>query len=212
VNTGAVKRVRQVAHPAGMSARSWPATARKAAAGFNLIELMVATTIAAILMAIAVPSYRYVTNSSRVSGEINELLGDMMLARAEAIRNGEPVTVCPSTNGTSCSALGSWAGGWIVFTDFNANGSVDTDAADNDTVLRYQQAFTGSDTVTTVNATNNWVTFNRDGFAIGLNTTDASHLTFELHSTPVIAQWTRCLEITLVGQMTTEHSGIGLCT
>jgi type IV fimbrial biogenesis protein FimT len=192
-----------------MSARPWPATACKAAAGFNLVELMVVTTIAAILMGIAIPSYRYVTNSSRVSSEINELLGDMMLARAEAIRNGEPVSVCPSTNGTSCNAT-NWATGWIVFTDFNANGTVDTDAADNDTVLRYQSAFNGTDTVTTVNAAHNYVTFNRDGFAINMNTVDASQLTFELHTAPVaISQWTRCLQISLAGQMATHVYGQG---
>ena len=95
---------------------------------------------------------------------------------------------------------------------FNANGIVDTDAADNDTVLRYQAQFNGTDTITTVNATNNYVTFNRDGFAIQLNTTAANHLTFLLHTTPTITQWTRCLEVTLAGQMTTERSGTGLCT
>jgi type IV fimbrial biogenesis protein FimT len=174
------------------------------AAGFNLVELMMVTTVAAILMAVAVPSYRYVTNSSRVSSEINNLLGDMMLARAEAIRWGEPVTVCPSTTGTTCNST-NWATGWIVFTDFNANGTVDTDAADNDTVLRYQAAFSGTDTLTQINATSTYVTFNRDGFAINLNTTDANHLTFQLHTAPVNNQWTRCLEMTLVGQMSTER-------
>jgi type IV fimbrial biogenesis protein FimT len=182
------------------------------AAGFNLVELLVVTTLASILMAIAVPSYRYVTNSSRVASEVNNLLGDMMLARAEAIRQGQTVTVCPSTNGTTCSTVTDWSNGWIVFTDFNANGAVDTDAADNDTVLRYQKQFGGTDTFTTTNATNDWVSFNRDGFAIGLNTNVNSHLIFLLHTTPTNTQWTRCLEITLAGQMTTEHSGTGECS
>jgi type IV fimbrial biogenesis protein FimT len=184
----------------------------RSAAGFNLVELLVATTLAAILMGIAVPSYRYVTNSSRVSSEINNLLGDLTLARAEAIRQGQPVTVCPTQNGTACSTnITDWSNGWIVFTDFNANGAVDTDAADNDTVVRYQQKFGGTDTFTTANATNNWVTFNRDGFAIGLNGNDSQQLIFTLQTTPPNNQWKRCLQITRVGQMTTEHSGTGEC-
>jgi type IV fimbrial biogenesis protein FimT len=197
---------------AGKAARAARSRAAfRSSAGFNLVELLVVTTVAAILMAIAVPSYRYVTNSTRVSNEVNELLGDMTLARAEAIRQGQPVTVCPSTTGTSCSSVTDWSNGWIVFTDFNANGTVDTDAADNDTVLRYQQKFGGTDTFTTTNSTNDWVTFNRDGFAIGLNTNVSSQLLFRLQTTPVNTQWTRCLQITLAGQMTTEHVGTGEC-
>jgi len=185
-------------------------TAFRGAAGFNMVELLVVTTLASILMAIAVPSYRYVTNSSRVSSEINNLLGDMMLARAEAIRQGLAVTICPSTDGATCNTP-NWSKGWIVFTDFNANGAVDTDAANNDTVLRYQQKLSGTDTFTTTNATNNWVTFNRDGFAQGLNGSDTTQLLFELQTTPANTQWERCLQITRGGQMTTEHSGILEC-
>lgn len=187
-------------------------TARRGAAGFNMVELLVVTTLASILMAIAVPSYRYVTNSSRVSSEINNLLGDMMLARAEAIRQGLPVTICPSTDGATCGALTlDWSKGWIVFTDFNANGTVDTDAANNDTVLRYQRQFSGTDTVTTTNATNNYVTFNRDGFAFGLNSNDTTQLLFTLQTTPTNTQWERCLQITRGGQMSTEHNGTLEC-
>jgi type IV fimbrial biogenesis protein FimT len=182
------------------------------AAGFNLVELLVVTTIAAILFGIGIPSYKYVTTSSRVSTEVNELLGDMQLARAEAIKEGQTVTVCPANaNGTGCSGTTNWAGGWIVFSDFNADGAVETGPPNNDMVIRYQAAFGGTDTFGTQNELNNWVSFNRDGFATNLNQTDADHLLFTLQTTPVVAQWTRCLEVTMAGQMTTEHSGTGLC-
>lgn len=185
----------------------------RGAAGFNLVELLVVITIAAILMGIGVPSYRYVTNSNRVSSEVNALLGDMMIARSEAIKEGQTVSVCPSNNGTSCDANATdWSEGWIVFTDFNGNGSVDAGAPNNDTVMRYQQKFGNSDTLTTINAVNNWVSFNRDGFAIGLPTNVNQHLVYRLHTTPVNDQWTRCLELTLAGMMTTEHKGTGGCT
>jgi type IV fimbrial biogenesis protein FimT len=186
-------------------------TGHRGAAGFNMVELLVVTTLASILMAIAIPSYRYVTNSSRVSSEVNNLLGDMMLARGEAIKQGLPVTICPTINGTACNNVNDWSKGWMVFTDFNANGTVDTDAADNDTVLRYQPQFNSTDTFTTSNATNNWVTFNRDGFATGLNGNDNTQLLFILNTNPAINQWERCLQITRGGQMTTEHSGILEC-
>ena len=60
--------------------------------GFSLTELVMVMAIVAILLAIGVPSYRYIGNSYRMSSEVNGLLGDLMLARAEAIKDsGMPV-------------------------------------------------------------------------------------------------------------------------
>ena len=48
--------------------------------------MMVVILIASILLAVGVPSYRYVTNSNRLSAEVNALLGDLQFARSEAIK------------------------------------------------------------------------------------------------------------------------------
>jgi type IV fimbrial biogenesis protein FimT len=180
--------------------------------GFNLVELLVTITIASILMGIGVPSYRYVTNSNRVASEVNALLGDMMIARSEAIKEGQTVTVCPSNDGATCDANATdWSEGWIVFTDFNSNGTVDTDTANNDSIVRYQRGFGSGDSFVMKNGTNKWVSFNRDGFALALTNSGTTHLLHTLHTNPVNDQWTRCLEITLAGMMTTEHKGTGIC-
>jgi type IV fimbrial biogenesis protein FimT len=63
-------------------------------AGFTLTELMAVAAIVAILLGIGVPSYKYITNSSRMSSEVNNLLGDLMYARGEALKEGQYVTVC----------------------------------------------------------------------------------------------------------------------
>src|SRR5437868_13985388 len=55
----------------------------KLRSGFTLTELMAVIAIAAILMAIGVPSYRYVGASYRMSSEVNGLLGDLQFARSE---------------------------------------------------------------------------------------------------------------------------------
>ena len=94
----------------------------KVSGGFSLVELMVVITIVAVLLALGVPSYRYVTNSNRVSSEVNALLGDLQFARSEAIKEGATVTVCPTANfdfaaAPICNAgAGSteWDKGWIV--------------------------------------------------------------------------------------------------
>ena len=62
--------------------------------GFTLTELMVVVAIVAILLGIGVPSYRYISNSYRMSAEVNGLLGDLQYARSEAIKEGQTVTTC----------------------------------------------------------------------------------------------------------------------
>jgi len=177
---------------------------RHSEAGFNLVELLVVISIASILMGLGVSSYRYITNSSRVSGEINSLLGDMQVARSEAIKRGQTITICPSTDGATCALAGSWNGGWIVFTDWSGNGAVDAGAPDNDQVLRIQPPWTSTDAITTNNAGIGSVSFNRNGLALNM---PAGDFVLTLNTSPVNATWQRCLDITTTGGMQTEHKG-----
>lgn len=171
----------------------------KRQSGFTVTELMVVVAIVAILLSIGVPSFRYITNSYRMSAEVNGLLGDLMYARAEALREGQTVTVCISNNGTACTGGANWASGWIVFSDPNGNKIVDA----GETVLRTQAAFTGR-VPDTFNASGGLgaITYNREGFA----TTAAGfpNTTITLHDQTSNAVWTRCLWITPVGTLSVE--------
>lgn len=177
--------------------------------GFSVTELMVVVAIVAILLSIGAPSFRYITNSYRMSAEANGLLGDLMYARAEALREGQTVTVCVSNNGTDCTGGGNWANGWIVFSDPNTNQIVDA----NETVLRRQAGFPGA-TPDSFNSSPNVtaITYNREGFS----TTSAGFTgtTLKLHDPTSNATWTRCLWITAVGTMTvqTHSSDPGTCS
>jgi type IV fimbrial biogenesis protein FimT len=178
----------------------------KASAGVTLIELLTVITIVAILAALGAPSYRYVTDSNRISGEVNGLLGDMQYARSEAIKEGQTVTVCSSANPTAvaatCSGSNSWQSGWIVFSDPNGNATVDA----NEPILRVQRPFALGDTFASTPGTSA-VTFNREGFALGI----VNNVTVTLHAVVPSTGSTRCLQITIVGQLTTQTSGQGAC-
>jgi len=84
--------------------------------GFTLIELIVALTIAAILMAIAAPGLQKFVSSNRLTSQVNDLLADINLARSEAIKRAETTGVCvTAAGGSACVAAGNWANGWLVY-------------------------------------------------------------------------------------------------
>src|ERR1700760_1109011 len=80
------------------------------ASGFTLLEVLMTIAVAAILMGIAIPSFRYITNANRIASELNGLLGDLQFARSEAIKEGRTVTVCQSGDGATCTNSTSWQG------------------------------------------------------------------------------------------------------
>jgi type IV fimbrial biogenesis protein FimT len=163
--------------------------------GVTLVELMMTLSLVGILMAIGVPSYKYVTNANRLSAEVNGLLGDMQFARAEAIKEGQTVVICSSTDRATCSGNTSWKTGWIVFSDVNNNKSVDA----GDTIWRVQNGFNSNDTFVADNNTAA-VSFNREGFAPGANA-----VTITLKDSTANQKWTRCLKINIVGMLTTTR-------
>jgi type IV fimbrial biogenesis protein FimT len=176
--------------------------------GVTLIELVVVIAIVGILFGIGSPSYRYITNSNRMSSEVNALLGDMQYTRSEAVREGRRVVICISSNGTSCAGgmTNTWQSGWIVFSDVNSDGAV----SGTEPVLRVQTAFSGTDVFKDSAGTLTQVSFNREGFAIGLP--NAVSLLVLRDSTANQA-WTRCLSITLVGMLATQtHVANAGCT
>jgi type IV fimbrial biogenesis protein FimT len=170
---------------------------------------MVVISIVATLMVIGIPSYKYVSASNRVSSEVNGLLGDLQFARAEAIKEGQTVTVCASSDGATCSAGATdWKIGWIIFSDVNSDQTVE---AATDTVLRMQKTLPSGDTFKpspSVSA----VSFNRDGFASGLAVGASGSNSFSLHDPTGAQGYTRCLLITIVGAMTTSPYLAGTCT
>jgi type IV fimbrial biogenesis protein FimT len=93
-----------------------------------LVELMVTLAVAAILATIAVPSLQRVMATRAAASQADELAETLRTARSEALRRGSVVAVCASStaNEASPSCGTQWLEGWVVFTDFNNDGVIDT--------------------------------------------------------------------------------------
>ena len=92
--------------------------------GFTLIELMVVVALAAILAALAAPSFKSFVSGQRVKAAASDFAMAAILARSEAIKRNADVTITPVTSGAT-----GWKDGWTV--------------AVGATHLRQQQAYTG---------------------------------------------------------------------
>lgn len=74
--------------------------------GFTTIELLVAITIASILLGVGIPSYQNFIATQRVKTAVSDLNYTLMYARSEAIKRNAEVVVAPTGN--------CWQDGWTV--------------------------------------------------------------------------------------------------
>ncbi len=74
--------------------------------GFTLIELMITIAVAAILLVVAVPSFSGLLNSNNLITETNNLAANIGLARAEAVKRNETISIAAKTGG--------WANGYEI--------------------------------------------------------------------------------------------------
>jgi len=79
--------------------------ARKAR-GFTLVDLVVALTIAAVLLSFAAPSFSSFIASQRASTAASDLYVALSAARSEATKRNTNVTLAPGAGG--------WKNGWVI--------------------------------------------------------------------------------------------------
>ena len=107
--------------------------------GFTLIEAVVVMTVAAILLAIAIPAWSH----ARAAANAGAVRADLAASLLDAIRHssiaGTEVVICPALSSGFCSGSTNWDSGWIVFADINGSRMPDA----NETRLAGSDALPG---------------------------------------------------------------------
>lgn len=126
--------------------------------GFTLIELMVTIAVAAILLSLALPSFRNMIVTSRLNSVSAELTDAIGFARFEAIKRNRTIVFCRVANetATNCATGANWSH-WVVGLRTGAN-SVEV-------VRRGEVNTYGGSLRVTSQMTNSRVVFNGDGLA-----------------------------------------------
>lgn len=95
--------------------------ARPCPRGFTLVEMLVVIAVAAILAAIAIPSFQNSILANRGNTAGNQFVATLTMARAEAVKQGTYVEICPvasvTANGTcptGAPTATDWSSGWYI--------------------------------------------------------------------------------------------------
>lgn len=170
--------------------------------GFTLIEVLVTMVIMVILLLVAVPSFKSALQIQTTASEINNLLNDLQFVRSEAIKEGQYVSICVSSTGTSCT-VSTWDSGWIIYSNPSYTTSPNY-VAGTSTLLRSQAKLTSGDIIS-ASAGTAVITYNQDGFAMNISNTLGQLLTVRTSS--INASATRCIWIDVLGRQYLQLPG-----
>lgn len=120
----------------------------RSAGGFTLIELIVTVVMASVLIAIAVPNFSSLIKNNRLAVSANDLLAALQLARSEAVKRKEVMTLCASSESVSsddpgCTASTDWTDGWILFVDADDDGLRTTGAGSPELLIEVGEGTAG---------------------------------------------------------------------
>lgn len=129
--------------------------------GFTLIEALMTVALLAVLVTLAAPGLNELVRNNRMAAQTNDIMSLFAFARAEAMRRGARITVCPSGNGGSCSGGSDWSVGLIVFVDADRDGMVGV----GEEVLRAMPALSGGNTLSPSGGALAFIQFRGSGVA-----------------------------------------------
>lgn len=174
--------------------------------GFTLVELIIALTIAGILIALAAPAIRTFILDQRLTTQANDFIADLNIARSEAIHRGVNVVICKqggTDSSPSCSTSATWASGRVVFADSDSDGVLDS----NETVLRVRQSLEGGNSLNAIAGTNSIVFTNAGLTNLSSGTEIAMRLCDSRGASKAVTVW-----VNFTGRARIDRTTVASCT
>lgn len=173
--------------------------------GMTLVELLTVVAITAIMAAFAMPRLAPLVLANRLDALMAEAGDDIEFALSEAMRRGQPVTLCPTRGARGdCARLRDWQAGWIVFVDVNGNGVRDA----GETVVRQRSAF-GTGVAVTPQPRMAALMIDGEGVFVGL----PRHARMVFTLTASGSQTRRCIGLrNLTAEYVLQRPGQGSCS
>lgn len=94
------------------------------ARAFTVVELLVALALTAVTASFALPAMQGLVADYRAAAAMNQIVGAVSFARAQAMLLRQTVTLCPASGG-ACLGRQQWHRGALVFVDRQADGRLD---------------------------------------------------------------------------------------
>ena len=144
--------------------------------GFTLIEVLVTTSIAALILTLAVPSFADFVSNSRLRTAANNFVSSLHQAKAEASSRAVNVTVCVSNanrDGCSNPSPADWNNGWLVFADLDDDQVLDV----GEEILHSNTALNSAINFRVTPTISNAITFRPSGSIRYMNGTTQTQVT-----------------------------------
>jgi type IV fimbrial biogenesis protein FimT len=189
--------------PAGRVAAQRRRGAWSAFHGFTLIELLVTLSVLGVLVALAAPSFGPAFLSNKLASYANAFTASARLARGEAVKRNFAISICRSSNGTTCATSGTFQQGWIVMCATSDNVSCATGGT-SVLVLQAQEALSTDYHFTS--STSYTLTFQPSGLAA------TSAVLTLCRATPSAGNQERQITVNSVGRTSVATTTTGVCT
>jgi type IV fimbrial biogenesis protein FimT len=100
-----------------------------------------------------------------MNGAGNLLYTSLYLARSEAVKRNQTVTICKSSNALTCT--GDWSSGWLMFEDVDGDGNLDS----GEDVITAQSGITGYTLTWAAFGSTSYIRFYKNGMTSSHNGT-----------------------------------------
>lgn len=98
--------------------------------GYTLAELLLTIAIGGVITGLAVTAFPNLLKNNQMVGDVNTLVGNINLARSEAIKRNLPTALCQTNDSQAATPIcndvaANWDSGWLIFVDDNGDQNFD---------------------------------------------------------------------------------------